>query len=224
MAKTMEEISAEWKELRPLIGNFVGYLTSKEAQLVSMSEAYERGRTDGWAERDSLKSAEISDAYDKGYNDGFECGQHEATTLEYQRGLNDAWETARRIAMMNVHERATIFFPQAEAVTHEEPFKTYGVEEAIEKLKAYEEQKKAEEEAEIKVGDVLQYKDDHSTKIVVTGIHDSGMISGICVGNSCANVLGASYANRDPANWVKTGRHFPQVAEILKALEESDGS
>lgn len=199
MPKTMEEIRAEWKELRPLIGNLIGHLTSKEAQLVSMEEAY-----------------------DKGYNDGFECGQHDTATSEYQRGLADAWEIARRIAMMNVHERAAIFFPQAEAVTHEEPFKTYGVEEAIEKLKAYEERKKSEEEAEINVGDVLQHKREHHVKIAVTGIHDSDRISGICVGNSCINQLGASFTNRDPANWVKTGRHFPQVAEILKALEEDD--
>lgn len=200
MSKTMEEISAEWRALRQEIGTFVNYMNNKEVQFIDMEEAY-----------------------DKGYNDGFECGQHEATTLEYQRGLNDAWETARRIAMMNVHERATIFFPQAEAVTHEEPFKTYSVEEAIEKLKAYEERKKAEEEAEIKVGDVLQHKRDHNTKIAVTGIHDSGRISGICVGNSDANQLGASFTNRDPANWEKTGHHFQQVAEILKALDEDDG-
>lgn len=185
-------------------------------------------------------------AVEKAYNDGLkegesrkncDCVQQLVSTgwlrdhdriisnAEYNKGyvlgLKDAWETARRIAMMNVHERATIFFPQAEAVTHEEPFKTYGVEEAIEKLKAYEERKKAEEEAEIKVGDVLQHKRVHNTKIAVTGIHDSGMISGICVGNSCENALGASFTNRDPTYWEKTGRHFPQVAEILKALEES---
>lgn len=198
MSKTMEEISAEWKELRPMIGNFVGYLTGKEAQLVSMEEAYERG-----------------------YNAGFECGQHDTATNEYQKGMDDAWKIAKRIVLMNVRERAAIFFPQAEAVTHDEPFKTYSVSDAIEKLKRYE-QKKAEEEAEIKVGDVLQHKNDHTTKIAVTGIHEDGMISGICVGNSCENALGASFTNRDPANWVKTGRHFPQVAEILKALEEDN--
>lgn len=217
MAKTMKDICVEWKELRPLIGNFVGHLTGKEAQLVSMSEAYERGRTDGWAERDSLKSAEISDAYDNGYNEGFECGQHEATTLEYQRGLNDAWEAARKISEYSVSDMDDLF-----DVANWTDIYDFPPEAVIEKLKAYDEQKKAEEEAEIKVGDVLQHKRDHNTKIAVTGIHDSGMISGICVGNSDANQLGASFTNRDPANWEKTGRHFPQVAEILKALEEDD--
>lgn len=218
MAKTMKDICVEWKELRPLIGNLIGHLTSKEAQLVSMEEAYERGRTDGWAERDSLKSAEISDAYDKGYNDGFECGQHEATTLEYQRGLNDAWEAARKISEYSVSDMDDLF-----DVANWTDIYDFPPEAVIEKLKAYDEQKKAEEEAEIKVGDVLQNKGDHNTKIVVIGIHDSDMISGICVGNSCENAIGASFTKRDHKYWEKTGRHFPHVAEMLKALEESNG-
>lgn len=195
MSKTMKEISAEWKELRPLIGNLIGHLTSKEAQLVSMERAYE-----------------------KGYANGFDDGQDNTATSEYQRGLNDAWKAARKISREYSFSDMNDLFD----VANWTDIYDFQPDVVIGKLKDYE-QKKAEEEAEIKVGDVLQHKRDHNTKIAVTGIHDSGMISGICVGKSCVNQLGASFTNRNPTYWEKTGHHFPQVAEILKALEESDG-
>lgn len=149
MPKTMKEISAEWKELRPLIGNLIGHLTSKEAQLVSMEEAYERG-------------------YEKGYNDGFECGQHEVTTLEYQKGLEDAWEAARKLETMQLYQIDELF-PEGNE---------YSVETVIEKLRAYEEQKKAEE-TQIKIGDEVEAFDTNKwVKFVAVGDIGDGTIYG----------------------------------------------
>lgn len=47
----------------------------------------------------------IEEAYQK----GFEVGSHEATTLEFQRGLDYAWEAITKIAKMPDGERMTHF-------------------------------------------------------------------------------------------------------------------
>ena len=214
MPKTMEEIREtalrDWEKKH---NSDVNWMKSR------IDGAWRSGYTNAIEQMKEIVEAAKREAYDKGYNDGFECGQHETTTLEYQKGLKDAWEAARKLETMQRYQIDELF-PEAGDIAF--ICNEYSVETVIEKLKAYEGQKKAEEEAEIKAGDVLQHKADHTTKIAVTGIHDRDMISGICVGNSCENALGASFTNRNPAYWEKTGHHFPQVAEILKAMKEED--
>lgn len=104
---------------------------------------------------DNIKSSLKADrqkAIDEAYQKGFEAGQHEATTLEYQQGLDDAWEAARKIC--NEPEDGGL---PASAVV--ELFGRNGsilgcsAQNAINKIKAYEEQQKAD--AEIKVGDII---------------------------------------------------------------------
>lgn len=61
---------------------------------------------------DNIKSSLKGDrqkAIDEAYRKGFEAGSHEATTLEYQQGLNDAWEAITKIAKMPDGERMTHF-------------------------------------------------------------------------------------------------------------------
>ena len=74
----------------------------------------------------------------KDMDTAYECGREDAYSEAYQKGQEDAWEIARRIATMNVFERAKIFFPYAEASTHDEPFKTYSINEVIQKLKEHD--------------------------------------------------------------------------------------
>ena len=159
---------------------------------------------------DKALSSELGEAYHK----GFEVGQHEATTLEYQQGLDDAWNAARKIC--NEPEDGGL---PASAVV--ELFGRNGsilgcsAQNAINKLKAYEERQKADE---IKVGDevcfvfaggetiepfiVFSIKDDNGKKYY-EGIQtsDGRWVSG-----------GLKY--------YKTRRHFPQVAELFKAMKE----
>ena len=166
---------------------------------------------------DNIKSslkANRQKAIEEAYQKGFEAGQHEATTLEYQQGLDDAWKAARKIC--NEPEDGGL---PASAVV--ELFGRNGsilgcsAQNAINKLKAYEEQQKADE---IKVGDevcfvfaggetiepfiVFSIKDDNGKKYY-EGIQtsDGRWVSG-----------GLKY--------YKTGRHFPQVAELFKAMKE----
>ena len=193
MPKTMKDISTEWKELRPLIGNLIGHLTSKEAQLVSMEEAYERG-------------------YEKGYNDGFECGQHEVTTLEYQKGLEDAWEAARKLETMQRYQIDELF-PEAGDIAF--ICNEYSAETVIEKLRTYEEQKKAEE-TQIKIGDEVE---GCLGKWVVTYFFQDTNERWFAVGIDSEGQRHCELAEM----LKKTGRSFSQVSELLKAMEESNG-
>lgn len=135
---------------------------------------------------------------------GFEKYDPEA---DYQRGLDDAWEVARKISKMSNKEQFDCF--DNHGMTNVLDYNTAA--KAIEKLRAYEEQKKAEDE--IKVGDEVE--DKHNCAGVVTRIHS--------VGNDIwCNVLykeGKQYSTF-VSNLTKTGRHFPQVAELLDAMKE----
>lgn len=122
---TSEEIRDEWKTIRSALGNLICYMDGKAESLKSLDEAYQKGINDG-----SLDAKERVSA-------AFQCG--------YSDGLHDAWEIATRIAAMDVHERARVFFENAIATTADEPFKRYTADEAIQLLKEYD-AKKADEE------------------------------------------------------------------------------
>lgn len=123
---------------------------------------------------------------EEAYQKGYDAGQHEATTLEYQQGLeegkkqaraqahldvchdiervahgnyqqglDDAWECAKRICIEQVYgglgcaELNKIFGKYSICNI----IRTESAQEAIDKIRAYEEQQKAD--AEIKVGDII---------------------------------------------------------------------
>ena len=84
---------------------------------------------------------ELEEAYQKGYD----VGSHEATTLEYQQGLNDAWEAARKITNMQHKDRIECFgFVRV--------YSDLTASEVLDKLKAYEDSRKSDE---IKVSDII---------------------------------------------------------------------
>lgn len=164
---------------------------------------------------------QLADAYQRGYDKGYKDKTNndevckELASEIYQRGLNDAWEFAKEIVVnMDVKKRAEVFFDSAEQVTHEEPFKHFSYEEALIKLKAYEEKQKAADA--IKVGDeVISLGTEgkaiekmspwfvtHETKYSYQGFDAEGM----------------SHSN--PKKSVrKTGRHF-DIDKILKEMQQ----
>ena len=129
----------------------------------------------------------------------------------YQRGLNDAWEAARKVALCpcdggtGLQNLVAIFGTN----TMELVFINNSASEAIAKLNTYEE-KKADDE--IKVGDEVAFHHDDGrpdTVVVVTYIGKDGFIDGM-------DGRGTQYAHKNPTKWTKTGRHF----DISKILEE----
>lgn len=147
------------------------------------------------------------EAYDKGYKDGTEAVVmpddkiHEA----YQKGLDDAWEAARKIKNMSCYSRNEIFGTEFS----DRVFKRNTPSEAIEKIRQYEQGQ------EINVGDEVAFHHTDGrpdTVVVVTYIGDDGYIDGM-------DGRGTQYAHKNPKKWTKTGRHFPEIAAVLQKMK-----
>lgn len=148
----------------------------------------------------------IESAYRMGYEDG--------KNLEYDLGLNDAWECARKLMLgendggISIEESRKIF-----GVGYYSALSNYSASEAIAKLKEYEEKQKPVEDAEIKVGDEVIY--------CGGGAHDGSV--GVVLGaenswrevrfKSCWNCVGVW---KD--SLTKTGRHFDSIEKVFEEL------
>ena len=141
-------------------------------------------------------------AYQRGINDG-SLDVKQRVEGAYQRGLDEAWECARKVALnpnengLSVEELDEIFG----CATIQQVFRRYTVSEVIAKLKAYEE--KAEND--IRVGD--EVIDEDGEKFWVTKIHN-----GIAEGIMANGEVTCTYLNVTE----QTGRHV----DINKILEE----
>ena len=136
-------------------------------------------------------------AYQKGLHDGESKRRY---CNEYQRGLNDAWEAARKIVEMSDPPYWELFDEYKENL-----FGKISASEAIEKLKAYEDKQKADDE--IKVGDEVRH--DRGWTAVVTSIDN--------VGFSVMDLNGEVGSYSDISKFEKTGRHF-DIASILEDM------
>ena len=119
--------------------------------------------------------AQIRKAYNKGYADGKAdtpfTDTEEAEKKAYDRGLDDAWNMARKIIQYAVDGG---YSPDALREIFGESiiqliFKHNTAAEALAKIKAYEDKQK--QDAEIKVGDEIVYSD--GIKGVVVGISNT---------------------------------------------------
>lgn len=136
---------------------------------------------------------------------GLKADRQKAIEEAYQKGLDDAWECAKRIVLTKTDANCRYFtVDELEKIfgcsTSQSVFSTYSASGAIEKVKAYE----------IKVGDELQANDDPSVKIIVSQVKGDTIWGFNSEG---------TFSNRPNFDWHKTGRHFPQVAELLNAMK-----
>jgi len=163
--------------------------------------------------------AVIHDAFDKGYQQGYKYGKkiyscdNKDMDAEYNRGLNDAWEAIKKITKIPKTKRGFVFDLSPETdLSFFSLLKMLSVQEAIAKIKEYEQQK---QDTKIRVGDevILNGNASHENEKGIILAYD---------GNSYpCNVL---MSNGD-TEWVKedsierkTNRHFPQIAEVLAEM------
>ncbi|MBO7695479.1 MAG: hypothetical protein J6T10_22870 [Methanobrevibacter sp.] len=132
--------------------------------------------------------------------------------LAYQRGLNDAWEAARklRITKENYPDMVELreLFHIAPPKNDVDILKDFSASEVISKIKAWE-QKKAKQE-DFKVGDEL-VDVDSKEKCVIIGLRQE--VIRIVWSDGSVGLM-------DKKDFRKTGRSFPQIAEVLKQLQE----
>ena len=125
----------------------------------------------------------------------------------YQRGLDDAWEAARKLFSSMADSDIEKAFPTEwnnggfHALINLQP------QEAIEKLKAYEEKQKADDK--IEVGDEVIYNG--TTKCIVVRPEDDERYA------SLIDSDGTHYS-ADHRECKKTGRHF-DIKGILEAMK-----
>jgi len=157
------------------------------------------------------------DIFDKGYDQGYKDGKDEAykspvpTQDAYQQGVDDAWECAKKIALnicdggIDVGILSRIF-----GVSGDVPFgilKNFSAQEAIGKIKEYEEK---QSDCEIEVGDEVSIKNTNDF-VVVSRILEDGTITGF-------GGYGQVYSGLSQERVTKTGNHYDGIEEILKAM------
>lgn len=154
---------------------------------------------------------QVDEAYQRGYDKGYadktnniKVGKELAKDI-YQRGLDDAWEAARKIVLSpdeggtSLTEWFAIFGGNS---SMQRIFRNYSADQAIAKLKAYEEKRKANEE--IKVRD----------EVMVYGIR--GVVTYICGDVYTVMMYDGSCGKWASADLRKTGKQH----DIDKILEE----
>ena len=157
------------------------------------------------------------DLQDTAYQRGLEEGKKAFDLLEsernseYQHGLNDAWEVARKIIRMPEGKLLNIFTECYSAVcTALQVLLKYDASEAIEKLKAYEEKQKTDNCIEI--GDEVEWNGD---KYIVT-YRNIDINMGVIQDYDLLGDDGSVVDHVKKCSFTKTGRHF----DIQSILEE----
>lgn len=138
---------------------------------------------------------------------------------DYQRGLNDAWEAARKVCG----------YITDGGMSNEELRNAFGTEvlgeivvlpigKVMSILTKYEAKKKAKEE--IKVGDEITVRVHSPERTINVIVYDVLKVGSIIVYNTLSFEEGKCFNISWSLGIKKTGRHFPQVAELLDAMKE----
>ena len=158
------------------------------------------------------------EAYENGYKKCMSENDFDSPCVscdKYQQRLTDAWEAARKISMSKIdggfswESMNNMFGTDSPSKI----YKTFTASEAIDKLRAYEQEK----DSEIKVGDEVTLKCGVRPAIYMQGTKGSDEIYLLFNDGSCG-VHSKSEIER------KTGRHFHEIATILEKMRgEQDG-
>ena len=137
----------------------------------------------------------------------------------YEQGLADAWDAARKICLnecdggMTPTEVNKIFG----VGFYRDALLEYSASEAIEKIRQYEQEK----EEQIQVGDEVKGK--YGTTAGMLGIVtrlDDALQNYNVVWSDGSTICFTGY--RERGDVVKTGRHFPEIAEVLQKMKEAE--
>ena len=158
----------------------------------------------------------LSDEYTRGYAEGTRHGME--ISKDYDEGLNDAWELARKLIYGSGDYEGAYSIKGMNSIFGKRGYlsimKSFTAKEALTKIKEYEEkQKKAEI---IHVGDEI-YSELTDTKAVVQHIDAWNRYE--CFTDRGSQFIIDKHTFND--YWVKTGKNYPQIEEILKQMNEN---
>jgi hypothetical protein len=150
------------------------------------------------------------EAYDKGYDD--------AAEEKYNDGLADAWECARKVSQVRKYGGYGDCLEEVFG-RHRVPWDVfdYSASECIEKIRQYEQK----QEEQMQIGDevIRHYKNefmegDDAPSIFLS--EEDGNFR--CLAFNGRSIMIAEYPKNQ---YRKTGRHFPEIAEVLQKMKES---
>ena len=126
----------------------------------------------------------------------------------YEQGLSDAWEAARKITQVRKYGGYGDCLEEVFG-RHRVPWDVfdYSASEAIEKIRQYEQEK----EEQIRVGDEIETPS--GLKGYVVNFTDDELVHYVS-SEGRFGTMGTSAVS-------KTGRHFPEIAEVLAKMKES---
>lgn len=203
-----KEISALYKDIKQQMG-----------KLVSLCHEVE-----DHAEATEAHAEVTADAYQRGY----ETAKHEcedfpkqayidAIRMEaYQQGLNVLWEAMQKAIKMYCEIDNEVFlrvFHDVKCDWGESVLQALfknTPQHVIDSIREYEQRQKEQ----IQVGDEVDWMGD---KYVVTYVRREAKKADLIscqFGNACENVAFSALG--------KTGRHFPEIAEVLRKMKESE--
>ena len=154
-------------------------------------------------------------AYAHGYTEAESKYREIRDELEkdaYQRGLNDAWECARKFMseVIDARFRNNFMVELLECDNAMGAMKVYSASEAVEKIRQYEQEQKQEEE-QVQVGDEIEAVSGKAVVVYVDDIDEHKVRYVYSNG-----VYAFNYIDKV----AKTGRHFPEIAEVLRKMKE----
>lgn len=142
---------------------------------------------------------------EEAYRQGYDTGYGTKVNEFYEQGLTDAWEAAR--TLWNTPARKEIFG----CTTFNTAITTLTGQEAIEKIRQYE-----QEQEEIHLGDEVTFLPNNAKGIVsechVPDVYSDNDKYAVWCGGTMEYVL--------KQHLTKTGRTFPEIAEILQKMKE----
>lgn len=136
--------------------------------------------------------------YSIGYNEGVKDGQGNKTSDTYTKGLNDAWECARKI-MQLPNDTQELFYLSAK--------------EAITKIKEYEEAE-AETKEQVNQWDEIYYNSNPRHKAVIINISKENEWNCLDKDNEMVSI-----DTENQKYWHKTGKNYSKCMNILEQLQ-----
>lgn len=147
------------------------------------------------------------------YNEGKE-------QVAYQKGLNDAWEIARKLYLASpLGLSCTEYYEIFNSTSLLEIFKTYTPQQVLAKFKAYEEKKTAENQ-KIRIGDEAASKINPNITIIVTKVYTErdgcDEITGVInKSDDIHNPVGSIHSHSYAVLWEKTGKHYDEIEKLF---------
>lgn len=169
-------------------------------------EAYKRGYDDAQEEKASCTEPDMLKIRKEAYEEGYDKGCNTTQDRAYQRGLSDAWECARKIAI-NEASGGLSLAELDEIFSCDDLAKVFGftASEAIERIDKYEQKQ------QFHIGDEIVTQNGFRGFVIGGGskyvnfITDSGK-------QGCVETMMAA----------KTGRSFPEIAEVMEKMKNHD--